>query len=66
MKCLSCGVSFDPQMHQNLIGRNANTNLVYVYFQMCPECKQPIVGVKEITTNSSMLDYDGVMILKRG
>jgi hypothetical protein len=27
--------------------KNARNNGVFVYYQICPECKEPIVGIKE-------------------
>jgi hypothetical protein len=34
-------------MRNSLIGTNAKGVSVYVYYQMCPECKEPIVRVRE-------------------
>jgi hypothetical protein len=29
---------------KHIAGNKCN---VYVYFQMCPDCKQPVIGIKE-------------------
>jgi hypothetical protein len=57
MKCPNCDVSFHPQMRNHIIGQNANGFNVFAYFQMCAECKQPILGVKE-TKSYYPLDSD--------
>ena len=57
MKCPSCDVCFHPQMRNPIIGQNADGINLFAYFQMCPEYKQPIVGVKE-TKSYYLLDSD--------
>jgi len=34
-------------MNNAYIGTNTNNVNIYVYFQLCPECKEPIIGVRE-------------------
>ena len=68
MKCPACQVSFHPQMHNTLVGTNANNTNVYVYFQMCPDCKEPIIGVKEAKKDEFFLlasDVQGLILLTR-
>jgi hypothetical protein len=45
--CSNCQTSFVPQMRTQLIGTNTRGMYVFVYYQLCPKCKEPIVGVKE-------------------
>lgn len=47
MICPNCNVSFHPQMTSQRIGRNSRDITVYVFIQMCPECKEPVVGTRE-------------------
>ena len=49
-------------MQFSAIGRNGKNEYVYVYDQMCPECKEPIVGVKEGTPSGNV---EGIILLKR-
>jgi hypothetical protein len=35
-------------MRTQLIGSNSRSMNVFVYYQMCPECKEPVVGVREL------------------
>lgn len=48
MECPNCQTTFYPQMHTQLIGSNSRGMNVFVYYQMCPECKEPVVGVREL------------------
>lgn len=47
MKCPSCKENFHPQMNNHFIGMNSKKKYVFVYFQMCPACKNPVLGTKE-------------------
>jgi hypothetical protein len=29
------------------VGKNARNNTIFVYYQICPECREPIIGIKE-------------------
>lgn len=62
MKCPTCDISFFPDMQFSAIGRNGKGQYVYVYYQMCPECKEPIIGVKEGAPSGNI---EGVTLLKR-
>jgi hypothetical protein len=53
MKCPTCDISFFPDMQFSAIGRNGRKEYVYVYYQMCPECKEPIIGLKEGSPSGS-------------
>jgi hypothetical protein len=47
MKDPNFGVRFHPQFSlPSLMGRNANNTEAYIHSQMCPGCKEPIVGLK--------------------
>jgi transposase len=48
MECPNCQTSFYPQLHTQLIEINSRGMNVSVYYQMCPECKEPAVGVREL------------------
>jgi hypothetical protein len=48
MICPNCQTNFYPQMHTQLIGSNSRDMNVFIYYQMCPECKEPVVGVREL------------------
>ena len=45
--CANCQTIFVPQMCTQLMGSNTRGLYVFVYYQLCPNCKEPIVGVKE-------------------
>lgn len=34
-------------MNNHFIGMNSKKKYVFVYFQMCPACKNPVLGTKE-------------------
>lgn len=48
MICPNCQTNFYPQMHTQLIGSNSRGMNVFIYYQLCPECKEPVVGVREL------------------
>ena len=47
LTCANCQTIFVPQMRTQLMGSNSRGMYVFVYYQLCPKCKEPIVGVKE-------------------
>ena len=47
LTCANCRTVFVPQMRTQLMGSNTKGLYVFVYYQLCPNCKEPIVGVKE-------------------
>jgi len=49
-------------MQFSAIGRNGKGHYVYVYYQICPECKEPIVGIKEGGPSNNV---EGITLLKR-
>lgn len=44
---MNCQTIFVPQMRTQPMGSNTRGMYVFVYYQLCPNCKEPIVGVKE-------------------
>ena len=60
MKCPNCNVSFHPQMMNFFRGRNSRGANVHVFFQLCAECKEPIVGVKEQQPNEYFVGYNDI------
>jgi hypothetical protein len=54
-------------MSNLFIGKNGRNNSVFVYYQICPECREPIVGIKESLKGEVYLnpnDVEGLVILK--
>ena len=45
--CPICQNKFHPHMNNSIVGKNARNNTIFVYYQICPECKEPIIGIKE-------------------
>jgi hypothetical protein len=53
-------------MRNPIIGQNADGINLFAYFQMCPECKQPIVGVKETSSYYPLdSDVEGLTLLTK-
>ncbi len=47
MECPTCKLQLHPNMHNTLIGKNVRNISIFVFYQICPECGEPIVGIKE-------------------
>ena len=47
MECPTCNISLHPDMRNSLIGKNKRNVSIFVFYQICPECGEPIVGIKE-------------------
>jgi hypothetical protein len=68
MKCPNCDVGFHPQMENHLIGENKRGINVFVFYQMCPECKEPITGAREARSGEyfpSSSDVEGLALLTK-
>ncbi len=68
MLCPTCQMNFHPQMSNVFIGKNARNNGIFVYYQICPECKEPIVGIKESLKGEVYLnpnEVEGLVILTK-
>jgi len=62
---LSCDVAFHPQMFPHALGRNSKNTDVYVYYQLCPKCKEPIVGLKETSGSPYINDDESLTLLRK-
>jgi hypothetical protein len=47
-------------MNNVLIGKNGKNNSVFAYYQMCPECREPILGIKESMKGEVYLNPNAV------
>jgi uncharacterized protein with PIN domain len=47
LKCPNCGVSFQPQFNSHIIGLNKKKVNVIVFYQLCLECDEPIIGYRD-------------------
>jgi hypothetical protein len=53
-------------MSNQIIGQNKNKVDVYVFYQICPECKDPIIGVREKRHDEIWVsDVEGLTLLKK-
>jgi hypothetical protein len=53
-------------MSNLFIGKNGKNNNVFIYYQICPECREPIIGLKESLKGEVYLnpnDVEGLIIL---
>ncbi len=68
MECPNCKVELHPQMFTGLIGVNSRGRPVWVFYEMCPKCKEPIVGYRQQRENEWIIagyDVEGLSILTR-
>ena len=68
MKCPTCQTDFYPHMSNTLVGKNRNNVSVFLYYQLCPECKEPVIGIIEATKGEAYLspdDITGLILLTR-
>jgi predicted metal-dependent enzyme (double-stranded beta helix superfamily) len=47
MECPTCQSQLHSNMNNALVGKNKRNASIFVYFQICPECDEPIIGIKE-------------------
>lgn len=47
MKCVHCQGTISPQMQTKLLGENGRGLKVHLYHQICPYCKEVILGIRE-------------------
>ncbi len=47
-------------MNNSLIGKNKRNISLFVYYQICPECGEPIVGIKESTRGELYMNPNNV------
>jgi hypothetical protein len=59
MKCPKCNTSFHPQMGLINIGYDFKEKLNYdLYYQLCPSCKKPIVGIHSYPPGKDLITID--------
>jgi hypothetical protein len=52
----NCNNNFHPQMWNFPVGLNKDNKQVYVYYQICPSCKDAIIGIK-VPTEGQFICY---------
>jgi hypothetical protein len=68
MECPNCKISFHPQMIGGYyMGENAKGANIYIFYQLCPSCKEPIVGLKELVPGKFFpsSNEEGMILLKK-
>ncbi len=68
MECPICQTQFHSNMSNTLIGKNKRNISIFVYYQICPECDEPIVGVKEASKGEIYMNpsnIEGIVFLKK-
>jgi hypothetical protein len=58
----------NPNMNNSLIGKNKRNTSLFVYYQVCPECGEPIVGIKESSRGELYMnpnDVEGMVFLMK-
>ena len=64
--CPICQTNFHPHMNNSIVGKNARNYTIFVYYQICPECKEPIIGIKESAKGEVYLnpnDVEGLVLM---
>jgi hypothetical protein len=64
LKCPSCNVAFHPQFTQQFLGFKKGSIPVYVCYQLCPSCDEPIMGYKA-GAYTSVLDATGLTLMMK-
>lgn len=68
LTCPSCNVAFHPQFLYQLVGyKKGKLDTVYVYYQLCPKCDEPIIGYKEFKSGEfpGLVDTESVLLMTR-
>jgi hypothetical protein len=55
-------------MNNTLIGKNKRNVSIFIYYQLCPECGEPIVGIKESSKGEVYMnpnDVEGLVFLSK-
>ncbi len=68
LTCASCNVAFHPQFLHQLVGyKKGRLDSVYIYYQLCPSCDEPIIGNKEVKSGEfpGLADPKNVLLLTR-
>ncbi|MDQ3084266.1 MAG: hypothetical protein M3Q77_05555 [Thermoproteota archaeon] len=69
MECPTCQSQLHSNMHNALVGKNKRNVSIFVYFQICSECDEPIVGIKEATMGEVYMNpnnIEGLVLLRKG
>jgi len=69
MECPNCGDNFFPRMERRPMGKNIKGDNVFVYFQLCSKCYEPVIGFKEGNKYKQWFEpteTEDLVILKRG
>jgi hypothetical protein len=68
LTCPSCNVAFHPQFFHQLVGfKKKKFDSVYVYYQLCPQCEEPIIGYREIKSGEfpAFVDPESLLLMTR-
>ncbi len=68
MECPTCKLQLHPNMKNSFIGKNIQNISLFVYYQICPECGEPIIGIKESTIGELYMNpnnVEGLVFLKK-
>jgi hypothetical protein len=55
-------------MNNALVGKNKRNASIFVYFQICPECDEPIIGIKEAARGEVYMNpnnIEGLVLLRK-
>lgn len=68
MECPTCQSQLHSNMNNALVGKNKRNVSIFVYFQICPECDEPIIGIKEATRGEVYMNpnnIEGLILLRK-
>ncbi len=68
MECPICQTNLHPNMNNTLIGKNKRNTSIFEYYQICPECGEPIIGIKESSRGEVYMnpnDIEGLVFLSK-
>lgn len=60
MECPTCKFQLHPNMNNSFIGKNKRNISIFLYHQLCPECGEPIVGIKESSLGELYMNPNNV------
>jgi hypothetical protein len=68
MECPTCQSQLHSNMNNALVGKNKRNASIFVYFQICPECDEPIIGIKEAARGEVYMNpnnMEGLVLLRK-
>ncbi|WP_458746204.1 hypothetical protein [Candidatus Nitrosocosmicus sp. T] len=68
MECPTCQSQLHSNMNNALVGKNKRNASIFVYFQICPECDEPIIGIKEAARGEVYMNpnnIEGLVLLRK-